>query len=150
MLHTGLKPEEALAGLESVVKRGKPFAVDLPRGDVPLRGIIDGRRFTVVRRTQYWNTFTPIAAGEVVEVEGGSQVLLRCTMHLVPFVSLIIWALVCVVMVIGLEVNDALSGPLVAVVASPAVGPLAGWLLWRFELDALVADVTVGLTRRVR
>jgi hypothetical protein len=150
MLRTGLSPDDAIAGLKSQVKAGPTFSFDLPRDDVPLRGRIEGRRFEVVRRTQFWNSFTPIARGEVVEADGGSAVAVTCSMHLVPFASLVAWTLVGAGLVAGLAMAEALSGPLALLMTvMPAAGPLVGWFLWRREHDALLADVTVGLTRRM-
>jgi hypothetical protein len=149
-LRTGLTPDEAIAGLKTVVKTGSTFAFDVPRDDVPLRGTVSGRRFEVVRRTQFWNSFTPIGAGELVEADGGSAVTVTCSMHLVPFAVLVLWALIGAGVVAGLALSDALVGPLAgALLVMPVLGPVVGVVLWRRDLDALIADITIGITRRV-
>jgi hypothetical protein len=148
-LRTGLTPDEAVAGLKTVVKSGRTFAFDVPRDDVPLRGTVSGRCFEVVRRTQFWNSFTPVGSGEVVEAEGGSAVTVTCSMHLLPFAALVMWALIGAGVVAGLALSDALVGALGAVLlVMPALGPVVGVVLWRRELDALIADITIGITRR--
>jgi hypothetical protein len=149
-LRTGLSPDDAVAGLRSQVRTGALFSFELPRDEVPLRGRIEGRHFEVVRRTQFWNSFTPIATGDVAEADGGSAVTVTCSMHLVPFASLVVWTVVSAGLVGGLAMLELLSGPFgMLMILMPALGPAVGWLMWRKDLDALLVDLTVGLTRRV-
>lgn len=149
-LRTGLSPEAALAGLSTQVRRGAVFTLDVPRDGVPLRGQIASDGFEVVRRTQVRNSFTPIAKGRVVAVEGGSEVTVTCSMHVVPLVALACWLIVGFGLVALVATDEAVPmGPeVVALVALPLAGPLLGFALWRAELDALLADITIGITRR--
>ncbi|MDX2013961.1 MAG: hypothetical protein SFW67_27435 [Myxococcaceae bacterium] len=149
-LRTGLSPEAALAGLSTQVRKGAVFAIDVPRDGVPLRGQIAADRFEVVRRTQVRNSFTPIARGRIAAVEGGSEVTVTCSMHVVPMVALACWVIVGfgLVALIATDETVPMGLEVVALLALPLAGPLLGFALWRAELDALLADITIGITRR--
>lgn len=150
VVHTGLSVEEALKGLEQATVRGALFALDRPApGTPPLRGAIEGRRFTVVRRAQFRNSFTPIVEGEVVPAEVGCQVQLSLGMHAVPFVTLVVW--LAAVLSLGLLAaqRESLAGMAIGLAVVSVLGPAAGYLAWRLDVEAAVQEISFAVTHPV-
>lgn len=151
-LRTGLAPARAMAGLRKVTRPGGLFSLDVPRDDVPLRGRVTDDAFEVVRRTQFRNSFTPVARGTIRAVEGGSELTITLSMHLIPVVFLVAWVLLSTVVAlftsISLEDTGGVGLERVALALFPLVGPLVGYALWSTDVDAVVADIAVGVTRQ--
>ncbi len=152
-LRTGLSPDEVLASLRGAMVAGPLFAFDRPLPSQPgLRGEVVGQQFSVVRRTQVVNTFTPIARGRVVPAEGGSEVQLTLSMHFVPLMAAVVWLLVTSVAAgvwwadFGSETFEL--GTAWWLLVLPFAGPGFAYLAWRAEAPALIEDVVVAITRR--
>jgi hypothetical protein len=147
VVQTGLSPEQAIAGLRRVTMPGGLFALDRPKpGSAPLRGSIDGLRFSVVRRTQFRNSFTPVVEGAVVKAEIGSQVHLQLGMHLVPMVVLVAWLLALLAIGVLAAQSKALSDMALSLVAVSLMGPGIGLLCWRSEVSAVVEEIVLAVT----
>ncbi len=146
---TGLTPAEAAAALARDVRPGALFAFDRPgRDGAPLRGRVEGDVFSVVRRTQFRNSFTPVVEGKILAgAAGGSELQLTLGMHLVPFVAMLTW-LVAVLAITVLAVQlDALGEMGLALLGMGLIGPVLAGVLYRADIDAVVQDITVAVTR---
>lgn len=147
VVQTGRSAEDALAGLRLATVTGALFALDRPApGTPPLRGVIDGARFSLVRRTQFRNSFTPVVEGEVVPAEVGSQVQLRLGMHAVPFVALLVWLVALLSLGVVAAQQEALEDLALVLAVLSVVGPVAGYVAWRADVEAIVQDVTWAIT----
>lgn len=146
---TGLAPAEVMAALRRDVRSGGLFAFDRPgRDGAPLRGWVDGEAFSVVRRTQFRNSFTPIVEGKILASEGGgSQLQLTLGMHLIPFIAMLMWLVVVIAVVLLAAEFDALGEMALALVGVGLLGPFLAGVLYRADIDAVVQDITVAVTR---
>jgi hypothetical protein len=150
-LRTGLAPDEVLASLRGAMVAGPLFAFDRPSPSSPaLRGEVIGNQFSVVRRTQVVNSFTPIARGTVAPAEGGSEVQVTLTMHPVPLFAAAAWPLVTVTVAGFWWVNGTSLEASTAwlLFGLPFMGPAFASLAWRAEAPALVEDIVLAITRR--
>jgi hypothetical protein len=148
VVQTGLSAEEAIAGLRRVTLPGGLFALDRPKpGSPPLRGAIDGLRFSVVRRTQFRNSFTPIVEGVVVPGEIGSQVQFRLGMHLVPFVTLAAWLFTMLALGVLAAQSQALSEMALMLVGVSLLGPVIGYVAYRADASTVVEEISLAVTR---
>ena len=147
VVQTGLSSEEAIAGLRRVTLAGSLFALDRPKpGSPPLRGEIEGLRFSVVRRTQFRNSFTPIVEGVIVPGEVGSQVQFRLGMHLVPLVTLAVWLFTMLTLGVLAAQSQALSEMALMLVGVSLVGPVVGFLAYRADVSAIVEEISLAVT----
>lgn len=147
VVHTGLSAEQALKGLERAMVRGPLFALDRPRpGSAALRGAIDGRRFSVVRRAQFRNSFTPIVEGELVPAEVGCQVQLSLGMHAVPFLTLVVWLAATLSLALYAAQLEALADLAIGLAALSVLGPAAGYLAWRLDVETVVQEISFAVT----
>lgn len=147
VVHTGLSVDQAVKGLEQATVRGGLFALDRPApGSPPLRGSIDGRRFTVVRRAQFRNSFTPVVEGEVVAAEVGSQVQLSLGMHAVPFLTLVVWMAALLSLGLLAAQSVSLAGMAIGLAIVSVVGPAIGYLAWRADVESVVQEISFAVT----
>lgn len=148
VVQTGLSAEEAIAGLRRVTLPGGLFALDRPKpGSPPLRGAIEGLRFSVVRRTQFRNSFTPVVEGVIVPGEVGSQVQLRLGMHLVPFVTLAVWLFTMLALGVLAAQSPALSEMALMLVGVSPLGPVVGYVAYRADVSAVVEEISLAVTQ---
>ncbi|MBL8917866.1 MAG: hypothetical protein JNJ54_03325 [Myxococcaceae bacterium] len=147
VVHTGLSAEQAAKGLERAMVRGPLFALDRPEpGSAPLRGTIDGRRFSVVRRAQFRNSFTPVVEGEVVPGEVGCQVQLSLGMHAVPFFTLVVWMATTLSLALYVAQLEALAELALGLAAVSVLGPAVGYLAWRLDVETVVQEISFAVT----
>lgn len=146
-LQTGLPVDAAIEGLRRATVAGPLFSLDVPRrGSPPLRGRIDGASFSVVRRTQFRNSFTPVAEGRIVPAEAGSQVQVRLGLHLVPILAVVAWFLGTVLFG-GLALQlDGFERFLGVLLGLPLVGPAVAMLAFRHEREAVIEELTLAVT----
>ncbi|MDP1915817.1 MAG: hypothetical protein Q8L14_06215 [Myxococcales bacterium] len=148
VVQTGLSAEEAIAGLRQVTLPGGLFALDRPKpGSPPLRGTIEGLRFSVVRRTQFRNSFTPVVEGVIVAGEVGSQVQLRLGMHLVPFVTMAVWLFTMLALGVLAAESEALSEMALMLVGVSLLGPVVGYVAYRADASAVVEEISLAVTQ---
>lgn len=142
---TGLSPEQVLIALRKAVAPGPLFALDRPGSGPTLRGVVGSDRFTVVRRAQFLNSFTPIVEGVVVPAETGAQVQLSLGMHLVPFITVVAWVATTIVLAVwtrGAEL-EGLSMPLAAL---SLVAPALAFLAYRSDIETVVHEISLAVT----
>lgn len=146
-LQTGLPVDAAIEGLRRAMVSGSLFSLDVPRpGSPPLRGRIEGASFSLVRRTQFRNSFTPIAEGRIVPAETGCQVQVRLGLHLVPILGVVVWFLGALLFG-GLALQlDGFERFLGVLLALPLVGPAVALLGFRHEREAVIEDITLAIT----
>lgn len=148
VVQTGLSPDEVIAGLRRVTVAGGLFALDRPKpGSPPLRGSIDGLRFSIVRRSQFRNSFTPIVEGVVVRGEVGSQVQLQLGMHLVPLLTLAVWLFSMLALGVLAAQNPALGEMALLLVGVAILGPVAGFLAYRADVASVVQEISLAVTQ---
>lgn len=150
VVQTGLSPEDAAAALQRAILPGALFALDRPRPGTPaLRGTVTGTSFTVVRRTQFRNSFTPIVEGAIVPSEVGSQVQLTLGMHFIPFLTMVMW--LAAMLTLGVLAADLeLLGDMALMLVGVALaGPLLAWAFYRADIEAVVAEISLAVTTPV-
>lgn len=149
VVQTGLTPEQALAGLRKAVALGPLFALDRPRSGPTLRGSVGAERFTVVRRAQFLNSFTPVVEGVVVATETGSQVQLTLGMHVIPFITIAAWVsttLFLAILTNRTEDLESLSTPLAM---SSLVAPALAFFAYRADVETVVHEISLAVTTPV-
>jgi hypothetical protein len=147
VIQTGRSVDEVLEALKRATVPGRLFAADRPTpGSPPLRGTFDGATFSVVRRSQFRNSFTPIVEGVVVAGESGAQLQLTLGMHLVPLSIILAWVAVIVGMVVGSALDETGSSVGPALAAMVVVGPAIGTVAYRAEIERVVEDITLAAT----
>lgn len=146
---SGRGPLETSAALARDVHPGALFALDRPGSDArPLRGWVRGETFAVVRRSQFRNSFTPVVEGLISASEnGGSRLELRLGMHVLPFVTVAAWIVAVGTLAVLAADAGALGEMGLALAGIGLLGPALAALLYRAEIDAVVQDVTVAVTR---
>ncbi|MDP3500206.1 MAG: hypothetical protein Q8S33_07740 [Myxococcales bacterium] len=148
VVQTGLSSEEAISGLRRVTMPGALFALDRPKpGSPPLRGTIDGLRFSVVRRTQFRNSFTPVVEGVIVPGEVGSQVQLQLGLHLVPAVTLVTWLFTMLALGVLAAQSQALAEMALMLVGVSLAGPVIGFVAYRADASAVVEEISLAVTQ---
>ncbi|MBL8937590.1 MAG: hypothetical protein JNM69_23715 [Archangium sp.] len=145
VVQTGLSPEQALAALRKAVAPGPLFALDRPGAGPSLRGTVGAERFTVVRRAQFLNSFTPIVEGVVVATETGSQVQLSLGMHLIPFVTVVAWISTTAFLAIWTSRAEleSLTMPLALL---SLVAPALAFVAYRTDVDTVVHEISLAVT----
>jgi len=147
VVQTGLSPDEVVAGLRRVTVTGGLFALDRPKpGSPPLRGSIDGLRFSIVRRSQFKNSFTPIVEGVVVPGEVGSQVQFQLGMHLVPLVTMAVWLFSMLALGVLAAQHSALGEMALMLVGVALLGPVVGFVAYRADVAAVVEELSLAVT----
>lgn len=148
LVHSALTPEEAMAGLRHVTVPGGLFVFDRPAaGSPPLRGQIEGLRFSVVRRAQFRNSFTPIVEGVVVPAERGCQVQLQLGLHFVPAVTLLVWVLATLSLAVLAAQSEALGEMALMLVALTLIGPVVGAVAYRADVATVVDEIALAVNR---
>ncbi|MBE2249229.1 MAG: hypothetical protein IAE78_06720 [Myxococcus sp.] len=148
VVQTGLSPEAAIARLGQATLPGGLFALDRPSpGTPPLRGVIDGLRFTVVRRAQFRNSFTPIVEGVVVPAEVGSQLQLRLGMHLVPLLTLGVWLFSLLALGLVAAERESMGELALLLVGVALLGPVAGFVAYRADVSTVIEEITLAVTQ---
>lgn len=145
VVQTGLTPEQALTALRKAVVPGPLFALDRPGTGPTLRGTVGADRFTVVRRAQFLNSFTPVVDGVVVPTETGAQVQMTLGMHLIPLVTVLAWVFTTLFLAIWtsrLELGSvSMSLALVSIVA-----PALAFVAYRADVETVVHEISLAVT----
>lgn len=146
VVQTGLSPEQALAALRKAVAPGPLFALDRPRTGPTLRGSVGTQRFTVVRRAQFLNSFTPVVEGVVVATENGSQVQLTLGMHVIPFITIAAWISTTVFLAVWTNRTEDLESLSLPLALSSLMAPALAFFAYRADVETVVHEISLAVT----
>jgi hypothetical protein len=150
VVQTGLSPEEASAALKKAVLPGALFALDRPApGSASLRGSVEALSFSVVKRTQFRNSFTPIVEGVIVPSEVGSQVQLSLGMHFIPLITMVTWLLAMLTLGVLAAQMSLLGEMALMLVAVALAGPAVALVFYRADIDSVVQEISLAVTTPV-
>lgn len=145
----GVPCDEAMTALNEAVRPGSLFALDFPgAGEPALRGWVRGHTFSVVRRAQVRNSFTPIVEGKVVPADGGSQLQLRYGLPAIAVGVLLVWVIVTAGFAAFAVQHEMLARSSAVFLALPLVGPLAAMVAFRIDVPHVTEAIVVAVTRR--